>query len=163
MKLRNHKAREIVGLLRGDTQYVITEKPLEIGESYHIYLRTLKSESLTRDKRLGYVLQSGEHPIGKPIENRIIGWYIIGKSVQLDTDELSGIMKEKQISSITINIEKKPITFFADDLPQKETFYLNLVNELRIYGHPMKLSEYQNRYGKELKSAKDLQEIKLYD
>jgi hypothetical protein len=27
----------------------------------------------------------------------------------------------------------------------------------------MKLSDYQNRYGKELKSAKDYQEVKLYD
>jgi len=32
MKIRNHKAREIVGLLRGDSQYVITEKPLEMAK-----------------------------------------------------------------------------------------------------------------------------------
>ena len=163
MKLRNHKAREIVSLLRGDTQYVITEKPLEIGESYHIYLRPLKTESLTRVKRLGYVLQSRENPIGKPIQDCVIGWYEIYKSIELETKEIVDLLKTNDLSSITVNIDNRPITLYGDDLPKKEIFYLNLVSELRIYSHPMKLSDYQNRYGKELKSAKDLQEVKLYD
>lgn len=163
MKLRNHKAREIVGLLRGDLQYVISEKPLEIAESYHIYLRPLKTESLTRIKRLGYVLQSQKHAIGKPIQDCVIGWYEIYKSIELETKEIVDLLKANNLSSITVKIDNRPITLYGDDLPQKETFYLNLVSELRIYGHPMKLSDYQNRYGKPLKSAKDLQEIKLYD
>lgn len=163
MKLRNHKAREIVGLLRGDAQYVITEKPLEIGESYHIYLRTLKTESLTRDKRLGFVVQSRKHPIGKPIQDCIIGWYEIYKSIALETKEIVDLLKANNLSSITVKIDNQPITLYGEDLPKKETFYLNLVSELRIYSHSMKLSDYQNRYGKELKSAKDYQEVKLYD
>ena len=163
MKLRNHRAREIVSLLRGDAQYVITDKPLEIGESYHIYLRPLKTESLTKVKRLGYVIQSHKRPIGKPIQDRIIGWYEINKSIELDTKEIVDLLKANDLSSITVKIDNQPITLYGWDLPKKETFYLNLVSELRIYAHPMKLSNYQNRYGKELKSAKDYQEVRLYD
>lgn len=163
MKIRNHKAREIVGLLRGDSQYVITEKPLEIGESYHIYLRPLKTESLTRVKRLGFVLQSRKHPLGKPIQDCVIGWYEINKSIALETKEIIDLLKANNLSSITVKIDNQPITLYDDDLPKKETFYLNLVSELRIYPHPMKLSDYQNRYGKPLKAVRDLQEVKLYD
>lgn len=42
MKLRNHKAREIVGLVRGDLQYVISEK--RSGETYTISENTYINE-----------------------------------------------------------------------------------------------------------------------
>ena len=177
--LRNYRARDILVQIRGEKVYFITiDKPLltidDDNCEYYIYLRPIKSEGLIYHKKLGYIIQNNKNPIvnqNKVIENKIIGYYTIENYIKLITKEVLNAFDKFNNESMTINIKHNKylstsMTIYKEDIPMNsEYFYLNIIKEIRLFNHPLKLDLFSKLNGKPITTTnpRDMMRIKLFN
>ncbi len=177
--LRNYRARDILVQIRGEKAYFITiDKPLltidDDNCEYYIYLRPIKSEGLIYHKKLGYIIQNNKNPIvnqNKVIENKIIGYYTIENYIKLITKEVLNAFDKFNNESMTINIKHNKylstsMTIYKEDIPKNsEYFYLNIIKEIRLFNHPLKLDLFSKLNGKPITTTnpRDMLRIKLFN
>ena len=175
--LRNYRARDILAQIRDEKAYFITtDKPLHTFEfyEYYIYLRAIKSEGLIQHKKLGYIIQNNKDPIvnqNKVIENKIIGFYTIENYIKLITKEVLSAFDQFNSESMAINIKRNEylptkMTIYKEDIPtDSEYFYLNIIKEIRLFNHPLKLDLFSKLNGKPITTTKpkDMMKIRLFN